>query len=293
MHISVHIYVSYAMLNNIFTHLSIISHCIMQSYQLVIRMLRHKGFSSKWVTWIESILKSGTSATLLNGTPGKIFHCTRGVRQGDPLSPLLFILVADLLQSIINKAAHMDLLKLPINVGYTTYFPVIQYANDTLLIMEACPLQLFTLKALLNTFVDSTRLKVNYVKSNLYPINISQEKLKQLAATFQCQQGEFPFTYLGLPLSMSKPSLQDYLPLVGQVERRLVSTSMPLRQGGKLLLVNSVLSSSTTFYLCSIKVPATILKQVDRYMRHCLWRGSDMNAKKISFGCLKNGYQTK
>jgi hypothetical protein len=146
--------------------------------------------------------------------------------------------------------------------------------------MEACPLQLFTLKGILNTFADSTGLKVNYDKSILYPINISQEKSKHLTATFQCRQGELPFTYRGLPLSMNKPTVQDCLPLVGRVERRLLSTSMLLSQGGKLRLVNSVLSSLTTFYLCSIKVHVTIIKQVDKYRRHCLWRGSDINAKK-------------
>jgi hypothetical protein len=174
----------------------------------------------------------------------------------------------------------MGLLKLPIKVGYTTDFPIVQYADDTLLIMEACPLQLFTLKALLNSFANSTRLKVNYVKSNLYPINISQGKLSHLAATFQRNQGELPFTYLGLPLSMNKPSVEDCLPLVDRVEKRLVSTSSLLSQGAKLQMVNSILSSLVTYYLCSIKVPAIIIKQIDKYRRHCLWRSNDMNAKK-------------
>jgi hypothetical protein len=71
--------------------------------------------------------------------PRKVFHCRRGDRQGDPLSPLLFVLTVDLLQLVINKAKDMGLLKLPINVGYTDDYPIIQYADDTLLIIEACP----------------------------------------------------------------------------------------------------------------------------------------------------------
>jgi hypothetical protein len=143
----------------------------------------------------------------------KFFHYRRGVSQGDPLSPLLFVLAADLMQSIINKAKDRGLLRLPIHVGYTTDFPIIQYADDTLLIMESCPLQLFALKGILNTFAESTTLKVNYSKLDIYPINISQERLAHLAATFNCKASTLPFTYLGHTLGINKPSVQDYLPL--------------------------------------------------------------------------------
>jgi hypothetical protein len=215
-------------------------------HEVILQVLRQKGFPDKWVLWIKDILSSGTSSIILNGVSGKVFYYRRGVRQGDPLSPLLFVLVADLLQSIVNKAKDMSLLRLPLNVGYSTNFPIIQYVGDTLLIMEACSHQLLVLKALLNTFVNSTDLKVNYSKSSMVPVNLSHEQLVQLAATFNCATGSLPFTYLGLPLSNSKPTIKECLSLIHRVERRLLSTSMFLTQGGKLLMVNSVLSSLPT-----------------------------------------------
>jgi hypothetical protein len=145
--------------------------------------------------------------------------------------------------------------------------------------MEACPRQLLALKALLNTFASSTGLKVNYAKSIMVPINITAERLQHLASTFQCQAGSLPFTYLGLPLCISQPTAQGYWPLVQRIEVRLTNTSIWLTQGGNLEMVNFVLSSMPNFYMCAIKVPIEILNQVDKYRRHCLWKGGDTNSK--------------
>ena len=102
-------------------------------------MMRSLGFSKIWIDWVERILASGSSSILLNGVPGSHFHSRRRVRQGDPLSPLLFVLVADFLQSLINKGKDLGLLKLPIPLTSTNDFPIVQYADDTLIIMEGDP----------------------------------------------------------------------------------------------------------------------------------------------------------
>jgi hypothetical protein len=74
---------------------------------------------------MQSIFESGTSSVLLNGVPSKKFHCKRGVWQGDPLSPLLFVLAADFLQTLINKAKEQGQLRLPVPCNSDRFFPSI------------------------------------------------------------------------------------------------------------------------------------------------------------------------
>jgi hypothetical protein len=132
---------------------------------------------------------------------------------------------------------------------------------------------------LLVEFSSSSGLKVNYRKSSLVPINVPPEKL-DLLADILCQKGTIPFTYPRPPLCSTKPKMEDFLPLVQKIERRLVSTYSFLSPGGKLKTVNLVLSSTAVFHCCTLKLCKGIIQQIDKYRKHCLWRGSDLNAKQ-------------
>jgi hypothetical protein len=101
-----------------------------------------------------------------------------------------------------------------------------------------------------------------------------------LSSVFDCQKGSFPFTYLGLPLGTTRPKVEDFIALLQKVEKRLSFTSVFLSQAGKLEMVNSVFSPSTIFYTGTLKLHKSVIKQLDKYRRHCLWRGSDLNSKK-------------
>jgi hypothetical protein len=98
--------------------------------------------------------------------------------------------------------------------------------------------------------------------------------------TFGCQDGSLPFTYLGLSVETTRPNIEHFEVMVHRVERRLISTSMFLSQADKLELDKSVLSSLPTYFLITLIVPTTVLKQIYKYRRHGLWVGSDINAKK-------------
>jgi hypothetical protein len=118
-------------------------------YNVIISMLTAKGFGPKWIAMVKSILHSASTAALLNGVPSKKIICKRGVRQGDPLSPLLFVNTADLLQAAVNDAWHRGLINLPVDNDFGQKYPIIQYADDTLMIMPADMDQLMQLKNIL------------------------------------------------------------------------------------------------------------------------------------------------
>jgi retron-type reverse transcriptase len=159
---------------------------------IVFEMLKGKGFPTRWISWVEDLLSSATSAVLLNGTAGKEFKCKRGVRQGDPLSPLLFAIAADLLQSVINHEYELGRLLPPFPQNPDMPFPIVQYADDTILILHASESQLGVLKDVLRKIELSSGLIVNYHKSCLLPINIDNDKAGELANIFGCSVGVFP-----------------------------------------------------------------------------------------------------
>jgi hypothetical protein len=91
--------------------------------------------------------------------------------------------------------------------------------------MQACDSQLLHLKEILHMVSLSNGLRVNYHKSCLVPINVDSEKASILANVFGCVVGAFPFTYLGLPMGLTKPQVKDYAPLICRIERRLSANS--------------------------------------------------------------------
>jgi hypothetical protein len=135
--------------------------------------------------------------------------------------------------------------------------------------------ELAALKVVLEDFAQATGLRVNYDKSCLIPINVTGEHLHSLAGTFGCAVGQLPFTYLGLPLGVTKPRIQDLSPLVGLVERRLNASARFLGYGGRLEFVRSVLSTLPSFYMCSLKLQKKVINICNRAQRHCLWARDD------------------
>ena len=215
----------------------------MVEYNAVLAMLKHLGFGDKFIAWITSIFNSASTSIILNGVPGKTIKCMRGVRQGDPLSPLLFVATAELLQIVINKAWEDGTISLPVDNSYGQKFPILQYADDTLLIMPADSRKIMALKEILQSFSASTGLTINFHKSSMVPINISQERCHDLANSFGCKVESMPFTYLGRPMGTTKPKVEDLVPMFCKIDKRLAGISNLLSHCSRLVVIKAVISA--------------------------------------------------
>ena len=106
----------------------------------------------------------------------------------------------------------------------------------------------------------------------MVPINISPENAQSLAVTFGCPIGTLPFTYLGLPLSLSKPKVIDYLPLLMRIQKRLAGCSSFLSYAENLQLVKFVFTGLPIFYLGILDIPVTVMEQIIKFLKHYIWR---------------------
>jgi len=116
--------------------------------------------------------------------PGNGSRAKKGLRQGDPLSPYLFIIVADLLQRLVLQAADSGVLEHPL-VPHAPP-PILQYADDTLLIVKADVDQLCLVKQILDSFSEMTGLKINFEKSTMVPMSVAPDEQSLLASVFGC-----------------------------------------------------------------------------------------------------------
>jgi hypothetical protein len=211
---------------------------------------------------------------LINGSPTNEINIQRGLKQGDPLAPFLFLLVAEGLGGLLKRAVDLNRFK-GFQLGSSG--PVIshlQYADDTLCIGEASIQNLWTLKAILRGFELCSGLKVNFWKSSLLGVNVSQQFLR-LASTFlNCRMGGVPFKYLGLPVGANPRSATTWEPLLNSLRKRLRAWGNKyVSLGGRIVLLNSVLNAIPIFYLSYMKIPVHVWKKICRIQRDFLWGG--------------------
>jgi hypothetical protein len=151
-----------------------------------------------------AIVRGGKVAIKTNEVLGPYFTMHKGVRQGDPFSPLLFNLVVDGLACLILKAQDEGLIEGLIPHIIQTGCCCLQYADDTIFLIQDCLEGARNLKFILYLFKNISGLKINFHKSEIYCFGKAMEIEDLYADIFTCPIGNLPIKYLGLPIDNKK-----------------------------------------------------------------------------------------
>ncbi|CAN6348274.1 unnamed protein product, partial [Urochloa humidicola] len=154
--------------------------------------------------------------------------------------------------------------------------PVLQYADDTLILLRADSDDLASLKEVLDRFSVFSGLRVNYNKSTLVLMHVPSSTADQLQDILGCQLGTFPQTYLGLPLSSDKLKLSTFAPLIAKSDKYLSGWQASLlNHMGRTVLVNTVMDSHLVHAMSVMLLQQGTLDAVDKRRRSFLWSGED------------------
>jgi hypothetical protein len=171
------------------------------SWRFLEEVMQKKGFSEQWIEWVLKAVRGGRIAVNLNGELGKYFRSYKGLRQGDPLSPHLFNLVADGLAAILKRAAERGVLEGVTPNLVERGLTHLQYADDIVLFIQNTECNIINLKFILFCFEEMSGMKINYHKSQVFTVGIDDGETARIANTLNCKVGKFPMKYLGLPIS--------------------------------------------------------------------------------------------
>uniref|UniRef100_J3NC32 Reverse transcriptase domain-containing protein n=1 Tax=Oryza brachyantha TaxID=4533 RepID=J3NC32_ORYBR len=244
------------------------------SWPFLADLLRHRGFGHKWRTWMAALLSTAETTVKINGSESLPFKPTRGLRQGDPLSPLMFVLVMDVLRDIFSKATDRGLLSA---VDRGLQGPAISlYADDAVIFFAPTEENTMAVKGILSAFGEATGLTPNLAKSSISSIRCHDEEKEMVANYLQCKIQDFPITYLGLPLSLRRLTRADLQPTMDRFAKK-VSGWKPklLSTGDRLTLINSVLMALPVHLLSVLAMPQWAIKEINRKCRRFLWKGQE------------------
>lgn len=242
-------------------------------WDFIIATLKALSIPEQFINWIVECISTPSFSVSVNGVSGGFFHSTRGVRQGDPLSPYLFVLAMESLSRLLQSR---------FDSGWISYHPKtaelnishLMFADDVMIFFDGSTNSLHGVSECLDDFSSWSGLVVNTEKTELFTSGLSPTDSMAIAR-FGFPSGTLPVRYLGLPLSSRKLKISEYAPLIAKITTKFrMWASRSLSFSGRLVLLSSVIAGLVSFWISAFVLPKGCIRQIESLCTRFLWSGN-------------------
>ncbi|GJY47483.1 RNA-directed DNA polymerase, eukaryota, reverse transcriptase zinc-binding domain protein [Tanacetum coccineum] len=261
-------------------------------WEFIDTILKKIGFGDKWCKWIGGCLRSSRGSVLVNGSPTVEFQFFKGLKQGDPLSPFLFILVMESLHVSFQRVVDGGLfsgIKLDNSITISHLF----YADDAIFMGQWNRNNLAVMTRVLDIFHQASGLRINMIKSKILGISVEPDTVEKAAKKIGCTVLKLPFNYLGSKVGDLMSRSMSWNEVLEKMVTRLSRWKQKtISIGGRLTLLKSVLGSIPIFHMSMFKVPKTVLKAMEAIWARFFNR-SDISSRKPCWVSWKKAMASK
>nr|GEX40764.1 RNA-directed DNA polymerase, eukaryota [Tanacetum cinerariifolium] len=255
-------------------------------------ILKKFGFGERWCWWIQSCLRSSRGSVIVKGSPTKEFQFYKGLKQGDPLSPFLFILFKESLHNSFQMVVDAGMFK-GIVVNPSLYLSHMFYANDAVSVGQWSKLNIDAIVHVLDCFYRASGLRINTNKSKLMGIYVDGDIVDQAAPKIGCVTLKSPFSYLGSKVGGLMSRINSWNESIDCMVARLFKWKMKtLLVGDRLTLIKAVLGSMSIYNMSLFKVPMKVLHRMESIRCH-FFNGAEIDDKKPIWVKWKNVLASK
>lgn len=238
------------------------------------------GFSHRWVSWIMECITSVRFSVKFNGTLLDTFAPSRGLRQGDPLSPFLLLFVADGLSLLLEYKVSQGAIT-PVHICRRALGISHLFADDTLLFFKSDNQQAKVIKETLSTYAAATGQLINPAKcSILFGSSSTSAVCDAIKHTLQIVNSSFEDKYLGFPTPEGRMNKGKFQTLQEKIWKRIISWGENLlSSGGKEVLIKSVIQAIPVYVMGMFKLPESVCEDLNRLTRN-FWWGADNGRRR-------------
>ena len=241
-------------------------------WEFVIACLQAIGMPPRFIGWISECISSACFTVCINGESGGFFKSTRGLRQGGPLSPYLFVLAMEVFSRLLKSRYESGYIQYhpnaePVNISH------LMFADDVMVFFDGSSSSLHSISETLDDFATWSGIHINQNKSELFLAGLNQQETSE-ALRYGYPLGSPPIHYLGLPLMHRKLRISEYSPLIDYIASSFnVWSAKNLSFAGRLVLIKSVISGTVVFWITTFILPKGCIRKIESLCSKFIWLG--------------------